>query len=111
MRETMDLTNITHKAIANFESHIDHAQQSALHQKFSDAFFKDFDIDNPFLTVSSAISELKERVEINLNQFSLLKNNSLTIEDKSLQAINNIQKERVHAADYSHKQTTVKAKI
>lgn len=111
MRETMDLTNITHKAIANFESHIDHAQQSALHQKFSDVFFKDFDIDNPFLTVTSAINELKDRVEVNLNQFSLLNNHSLAIEDKSLQAISNIQKERMHSADYSNKQTTIKAKI
>jgi len=109
----MNLDNITHKVRENFESHIDHSQQSVFFQKFSHKFFKDFDIDNPFLTVRSAVNDLKDKIESNIIKVLNPKNevNGLDIDPKSLESIIAIREESQLHNHLLHNKSSTKLKV
>lgn len=85
----MKLDDLTNKVRNNFAQHLDHAKESPFFQKFADKFFKDFNIDSPDLTVKSAITGLKDRVEDNLFKH-LGKDDGMGIDPASLKALQKI---------------------
>lgn len=85
----MNLDKITQKVRDNFEQHLDHAKDSPFFQKFADKFFSEFDIKSPDLSVKSAISGLRDRVEDNLFKH-LGKDDGMGIDQASLTALQKI---------------------
>lgn len=101
----MKLDDLTNKVRENFGQHLDHAKESPFFQKFADKFFKDFKIDAPDLSVKSAISGLKDRVEDNLFKH-LGKDDGMGIDPSSLKELQKIIDNSDKPASVQVKNTT-----
>lgn len=81
----MNLENITEKVKNNFSSHISLASNSEFFTKYSEDFFKDFDIDSPFLNTKEILNNMVEKIKSSeiLNNLNI-DENSLKMLDEAL---------------------------
>ncbi len=80
----MNLENITEQVKNNFNNHISLASNSEFFNKYSEDFFKDFDIDSPFLNPKEILSKMVDKIKSS----EIL--NNLNIDDNSLKMIDEV---------------------
>lgn len=94
----MNLENISEKVRENFSQYIDVSKKSELFIRYKDEFFKDFNIESPFLSSKDILKKMTddlikpsrlqlENIGINIDEKSLKQLNDLFSKDKPVKKI------------------------